>query len=429
MKETVRHDYLWQGPWYTIISRMRCTAQPIEKRQRFANNPSRHVRQAGRGLQAKADQSASVNRLSALQRMADSGAGVTPVLQAYAATSADPPPQWRLSDSRKSAVPQDKSGGGASLYATPEIIKDGDDKLLAASSAIGLTQTTDLMELEGNDIYRVAPYLRETAIADVDHDRTKKLKEINAGDKADDMGVTDDDILAMWTDCGKVARTVMGVEGTRSSPKATTEIGDSKASGNPEAYSKEMFPKAIKAFFGTDASEGFLTKGVHYRSIGPFFWFIKPRSAKSARRMYHALGEEGRTAFDKHVGINRYANPDIGSAYTMVTEGDMPGFKSSGHTWNFHWAGVVAKDGADNVTLESYAVSAASRIKAAKETMSGKELKDEIARLRKWAAEFVDRSWAFQMYGTEAEAGKTFHDEHLATGTHGNRATTFNAKS
>ncbi|SFG30355.1 hypothetical protein SAMN05443635_11278 [Roseobacter denitrificans OCh 114] len=411
---------------------MKCMVQPSKKRNKAMKSrpqPDRRTPgRAGHALQAKADQSASVHRLSALQRMADSGAQNAPVLQAFAETAADDPPQWRLSDSRKSGVPQDKSGGGSALYATPEIIKDGDDKLLAASSAIGLTQTADLMELEGNDIYRVAPYLREKAIADVDHDRTKKLKEINTGEKPDDMGVTDDDMLAMWTDCGKVARTIMGAQDTGRTPKATTNIGDSKASNSPEAYSNEMFPKAIKAFYGSDVSEGHLTKGVHYRSIGPFSWFIKPRSGKSARRMYYALGEEGRTAFDKHVGINRYANPEIGGAYTMVTQKDMPGFASSGKTWNFHWGGVVAKDGADNVTLESYAVSAANNIREAKETMSGKELAAEIKRLREWAADFVDRSWAFQMYGTKAEDGQTFHDEHLASGTHGNRATTFSAK-
>ena len=411
---------------------MRCIAQPVKKQQaapgRQPSSVAHRTGQRASALQAKANSSAATARLSALQRRADAGAGTTPVLQAYAKTSEDDVSAWRVSDSRKSGIPQDKSGGGGSLYATPDIIKDGDDKLLAAASAIGLRQTETSVEYGAHTIYKVAPFLREQAIADTDGDRTKRLKRINAGEEADDAHVTDDEIFALYTDCGKAARTIMGVEETGRAPKATTAIGDSKASMNPEAYSKEMYPKASKAFCGSKASEGFLKKGIHYRKLAGFTWFIRPWSAKSARKMYSALGEEGRAAFDKHVGINRFANPDIGDAYTMVTEGDMPGFASSGKTWNFHWAGVVGKDGPDNLTLEGYAVSAGPLIEKAKTEKTGAELKAEIARLRKWAANYVDRDWVFQMYGTE-EAGKTFHDDHLDSGTHGNRATTFHAKS
>jgi hypothetical protein len=44
----------------------------------------------------------------------------------------------------------------------------------------------------------------------------------------------------------------------------------------------------------------------------------------------------------------------------MATEADMPGFReTSSKTWNFHWAGVVLGDGADNVMLENFAVTGA----------------------------------------------------------------------
>ncbi len=70
------------------------------------------------------------------------------------------------------------------------------------------------------------------------------------------------------------------------------------------------------------------------------------------------LGPKGRRAFDFYTGINLAADPEIGGGYTMATEHDMPGFKAKGpKTWNFQWAGVVMKDGDNNITLENYAVS------------------------------------------------------------------------
>jgi hypothetical protein len=349
--------------------------------------------------------------------------GAAPV-QCYGHT---PDRSWRISDSDKSGVPQDQDEGGNTFYATPDIIKDGDAKLLAAQSAIGLDQTDETAEVEGNTLHSVAPYLRDQAVEETDHERTKKLKDINSGDKEDDDGVTEDGILAMWTDCGKAARTIMGVQDTGTNPKVTTNIGDSRRSSSPSAYSEEMYPKAIKAFFGDEASESFLKEGVHYTKVGQVITMVEPTDAAHAKRMYSALGEDGREAFDAHVGINRYANPEIGDAYNMVTEKQMPGFsKQSGRTWNFHWAGVIAKDGGDNITLEGYAISAAEEIRKAKQTLSGEALNKEIERLKKWAADYVDRDWVFQMYGTDP--GETFHDDHLKSGTHGNRATTFHVK-
>lgn len=387
-------------------------------------------------LQRTADASAPVGRLGALQRVADENAHSTmrsgPVLQAYKTS----PPNSdgkvaRISESWKSGVRQESGKGGKDFFATPEIIADADKKLLDASSAIGLKQAGDSFAYAGHTVAYVAPYLRNQVIVETDPEQTKKIKGINAGTVADNAGVTDSDIFALWTDCGRAARTIMGVEGTGAKPKATTAIGDSKASYNPEDYSKDLYPKAIKAFFGSDAKEGFMKRGVHYYWLPHKFFgqtvFITPNNANHARRMYAALGEEGRAAFDKHVGINRFANPDIGDAYTMATESKMPGFKRSGFTWNFHWAGVVAKDGDENITLEGYAVDMSKAIAKARKDLKGDALKKELARLRKYGSEYIDRDWTFQMYGQDA--GQTFHDEHLEGGTHGSHATTFHAKT
>ena len=111
--------------------------------------------------------------------------------------------------------------------------------------------------------------------------------------------------------------------------------------------------------------------------------------------------------FDKEAGINFYADPDIGESYSMATEGDMPGFATypGENTWNYHWAGVVMKDGSDNITLEAYAVT------------------DKYAKSKGVSTwNFIDRDWNFDMYGT-ADESQTFHQHHLASKTHGTHAT------
>jgi hypothetical protein len=132
-----------------------------------------------------------------------------------------------------------------------------------------------------------------------------------------------------------------------------------------------------------------------------------PANIAEAKAMYLALGNAGMDKFDREAGINFYANPEIGESYSMATEGDMPGFKTYAgeSTWNYHWAGVVMKDGADNVTLENYAVT--------------KEYADSKG-VRQY--DFIDRAWNFAMYGT-VDKSQTFHHEHLESKTHGTHAT------
>jgi hypothetical protein len=47
---------------------------------------------------------------------------------------------------------------------------------------------------------------------------------------------------------------------------------------------------------------------------------------------------------------------------------------------------------------------------------------------------FIDRDWNFDMYGTPKADGttkkdQTFHDKHLATGTHGSEATSIRVRT
>jgi len=68
---------------------------------------------------------------------------------------------------------------------------------------------------------------------------------------------------------------------------------------------------------------------------------------------YEKLSDVDKDALDKKAGINRYADPSVGQAYT-VSSGGAP---KSNMTWNYHWGGVIMKAGSDNVTMEGYAGS------------------------------------------------------------------------
>ena len=142
-----------------------------------------------------------------------------------------------------------------------------------------------------------------------------------------------------------------------------------------------------------------------------------PADDKEAKKMYWKLGSKGRRAFDFYAGINVAADPEIGGGYTMATEYDMPGFRDLGPmTWNFHWAGVVMKDDRDNITLENYAVSYGTSPDPV-----------ENRRLQEKAYNEVNRAWVFQMYGTQKK-GQTFHEQHIKSGTHGSRGSSFAVK-
>lgn len=167
-----------------------------------------------------------------------------------------------------------------------------------------------------------------------------------------------------------------------------------------------------------NANKRFLTADVHFNK-GKLWDTVKPpKTDKEAKRMYWLLGPEGRLAFDNETGINFAADPEIGGAYTMATGYDLPGFAGAGaRTWNFHWAGVVMKDGRNNVTLENYAVSYGTSDDPA-----------ENQRLQQKAYDEVNRGWVYQMYGM-AKTSQTFRGQHLASGTHGNRGSTFAVKA
>src|SRR5690606_37470306 len=91
-------------------------------------------------------------------------------------------------------------------------------------------------------------------------------------------------------------------------------------------------------------------------------------AAELARKNYDALPASKKREFDRVLGINDFANPDIGDAITIVTGGleyeeKTKSWSRSHHanqepgrdSWNYHFANVLLKSGGDYVTLENFA--------------------------------------------------------------------------
>jgi hypothetical protein len=330
---------------------------------------------------------------------------------------------WRVSESGKSALCVTQKEGGQTLFATPDLIKQANKGLKQAGTngsfvrlAIDDTKTLKGGLLKGvaNNVSPVTPRLVTVGPDPGD----QKLKRINKGKLKDDDGTKAAE-FALWADCGRSSRAVMG---TATGPRAHARIGttdvESGSSTNPEDFTG-LYKQAMPQFMAVKANGKHLKKGVHYTGGGLFGkrQLVTAATDDEAKRQYWELGKAGRKAFDAFTGINLAANPEIGGAYTLVTEENMPGFTSSGSTWNFHWAGVVMKDGPNNITLENYAVSYGSD----PDPVINKQLQQQ-------AYDEVNRKYVYQMYGTEKK-DQTFHEEHLASGTHGTRGSTFGVKA
>jgi hypothetical protein len=279
------------------------------------------------------------------------------------------------------------------VYATDALITQANGLLAQAGekgSYLRLAKTGDSVTYKEKKLELVRPVFKPQGDA-----ANEKLAEENKGKGPDET-------MSLWADCGRSSRVVMGSHGD-AAPHATYSKGaeskETSPAGNPARYSNEIYLDAMRGFLPTREAQAYLKAGVHYN--GSKENLILPMDADQARAQYWELGEDGRRMFDKYAGINTAANPEVGGGYTMNTEYNMPGFKGGRRTWNFHWAGVVMKAGSDNITLENYA--------------DGN------------GYDSVNMEWNYQMYGT-VKKGQTFQEQHLASNTHGTRASTFAVK-
>lgn len=329
-----------------------------------------------------------------------------------------------MSESGKVALRQDSKL--QTLYATDDMIDSANNALAGAGqngSFITLTKSGKTLPWKGQDLQHVAPKMKPTG-SDPDNQLLTDANAPGGKDAAGKKGET----MALWSDCGRSSRAVMGTDDHGESPHAEFSMGGkdymTKAGTDPSSYSATIYYHAMKTFLQDKANHTHTKKDVHYKGDLEGEWQpIEPKDPDHAREQYWELGEDGRREFDRYAKINTAANPEVGGAYTMNTEYKMPGSDvvreedgTARMRWNFHWGGVVMKDGDNNITLENYAIMFEE---------TGDEAKD--AENAERAYDWTNRNWNYQMYGTVKE-GQTFHEQHLDTGTHGTRASTFAAK-
>lgn len=243
------------------------------------------------------------------------------------------------------------------------------------------------------------------------------------------ISVSDPSTTNFYADCGRSSREVMGPTGADRRPKgvftsdtgAETETGRSK---NPADYRSEVFSGTGRLYTVTsgDSLSSIARKvlgdesrwkeiyehGTNKALIGPDPSLIRagqtlilpPGTAAEGRAHYLGLSASEREEFDRRHGINEYAAPGVGEAFTARRDDAL---SSAG--FNFHWAGVIMEAGPDRVTFENFAKPGTDY-----------DTKDE--------------EWFFQTYGPASKPGQTFHEQNQdSVGEPGKNTMTFRART
>ncbi|HEX9989536.1 MAG TPA: hypothetical protein VGE45_13795 [Chloroflexia bacterium] len=284
------------------------------------------------------------------------------------------------------AVAQADIAGSQKFWAEENLIVSASNELKGAESVITLRPA------KGGK----TPTLKGKA-PDKSGDKTLK-KVIARNDKTHTEG---EGRMEIWADCGKAACDVAGGgKGTGSNNRVALFTNKTSKSvrtkpGGPARMKWEIMrnyfdDKIDQKKLGDLERElsrlkGSLSKEKDANKIEDYKSRIKGKEKEMEPVIfapYNNLTADEKDKFDEKAGINRYAAPKVGQAYTISSGGaPKPGKK----TWNFHWAGVVMKSGGDSVTLENYAVG------------------DSTVK---------NTDWSFQMYGSATKKGQTFHEQH-----------------
>lgn len=332
-------------------------------------------------------------------------------------------PDWTSSDNGKVLM-----CGEQDLFAHPDLIKSANkalEKVGKQGSFIELGSDGQKYDHEGKELTKVHPMWKDRQDLG-DH---KLESDMNEPGVEDHNNVTSEDsggTVALKADCGRSSGAITGSldknnkdrsakfkkKGKNKETHGRLDANQNSAAKNSVGrMANDIYFQCIPDFIGDKKNKPYLTKDVHYTENGKKTVPIMPKDGVEAQVMYGKLTKEGQLAFDKKTAINDFANPEIGEAYAMATGYDIPGFKKhkGKSAWNFHWGGVIMKDGGDNVTLENYAV------------------------IRSDVESVVNRNWNYAIYGTVKKDGSgrdtTFHHDHLASKTHGTKATSIAVKT
>ncbi len=304
---------------------------------------------------------------------------------------------WSQSDDMSVAVKQGYPNH--ELYAKKGKVAESNKKLKAVGSGLEL---------------------QETGTTDTFTNDSKETAELSKVEVKNNTNATEGDNMELWADCGKSNGVVVGSdkrEAVYNNPKGIESSADGSPSGMKLKIMKEWLHDKYSSATGPEqkAMGAVISEAKSYEAMLPAI--VKEYHAASkesdkkmiAKRYfaymnkisevywqyYNSLDETERDKIDQQIGINKFANPEVGQGYTTSSGGkDIPGTS----TWNFHWGGVVMEsdDKSDKIVLENYAVGDPS---------------------------VENEDWEFAMYGTKKK-GQSFHEVHKDTNQHGESPTT-----
>ncbi|HEX2901717.1 MAG TPA: DUF4157 domain-containing protein, partial [Bacteroidia bacterium] len=246
-----------------------------------------------------------VTQKKAIQRKAASN-----VMQLYADVNvaAQTAREWqagvdvRVADNGRTLTSVDH--GSKICYAHPSLIAQSNRELAARNSGIVLVEQ--------------AQSLRGSAPDGSGRHTLKKVLPTISHSTSGGAGTGQ----SSWQDCGRMSREVMGHSGADQAPHGIVEnpggdLIETAASYDPAAQRDNALMAA-----GLGAT---------------------PAAALAA---YRAMDPAARATFDQQHGLNRYAAPGVGEAFSV----------QNANGFNFHWGGVIlTPGGGDRVTLENFA--------------------------------------------------------------------------
>jgi hypothetical protein len=254
---------------------------------------------------------------------------ITPDYKIRYRTQEEYKPRVYFSNDDTIAINKAKGREAKEFFALQDVIDKSNDALDAKESAVQLQghKKTYIEDADGRKLFRVTPGIK-----------TKEADPYNF------------DALASFgtSICIDVAQKVMGnLSGSREttaifqqSPKhaESTEslsVGDTGAS---EVY------KLADFLTQTDSD---LTPDNLHSAIS-----TKKSVAAASENYGRQMSSRAMTARAEALGINQFANPEVGEGFATFSTRPRSGKK----TWGYHYAGVVAKslDGKDSITLENY---------------------------------------------------------------------------
>lgn len=387
--------------------------------QGAGQGPSGGVGKEGDALEKNADEVADRVKKgeSAQDLLPDAGTAASDGAVQHYKTDVVQGVQARVSDTGKSV-----RLGSQDLYLTPDLIAHANNKLRSTGqqgSYVELVAEGDSLKYGANTLSKVMPKF----VPHGQRDLHSGLADANNGGKDSEGGTSDK--FALWTDCGRSSAAVMGSQYTdraavynrNGKEVARQGMKDRNITGPgdslPGQMANQVYVDGMSEYLFKNVDNPALKEGLHFEVAGGKRKPLWPKNSLHARQQYAALSLADQQAVDKQLGINAFAKPEVGEGFTMATDYHMPGAAEvpGSSRWNFHWAGVAAKDGSDIISLENYAVTA--------DYAQSKGVNQY---------DFVDRGWVFEMYGTE-RYDQTFHAKHLATGTHGTKATTMRIRT